>query len=57
MRPLDPADKSIWISDPVWWDEEQPSARDFYIHFLQLAHEKFAGQAMPNMTVIPTHTN
>ena len=31
--------KQLWASEPIWWDQQQPSARSCWLRFLQVADE------------------
>ena len=36
-RSMDVGDKTIYVSDPIWFDQSQPSARACWLNFMQEA--------------------
>ena len=42
-RSPDVTDKRIRISEPVWWDQANPSARAYWLSFMQLAAQRHPG--------------
>ncbi len=43
--PLQYGPKALLISDPIWWNQQNPSARACMLHFMSLAHERFPGMS------------
>ncbi len=44
-RSMDVTEKKIWVSDPVWFDQTQPSARACWLNFMREAHLTYPGVA------------
>ena len=42
-RSPDVTDKRIRISEPVWWDQANPSAKAYWLRFMQLAAQRHSG--------------
>ena len=43
QRPADVTDKAIYISEPVWFDQSQPSARACWLYFMHEAQRRYPG--------------
>ena len=41
-----PGDKTIFVSDPIFYNRQGPSARSFWLAFLLLSRARFAGAAL-----------
>ncbi|CAL5225154.1 g7934 [Coccomyxa viridis] len=58
--PLQYGPKALLISDPIWWNQQNPSARACMLHFMSLAHERFPekqqlAEAQVPATIPPGH--
>ncbi len=43
-RSSNPCDKTMYISDPIWHDDSQPSATASYLYMMQEASKHLAGE-------------
>lgn len=45
-RSPDVTDKQIRVSEPVWWDQANPSAKAYWLRFMQLAAQRHSGSPL-----------
>ena len=46
-------DKRLWASEPIWWDQTQPSARACWLHAFQLAAQMAPMKSQLPRRVVP----